>query len=308
MSVKQDIEDLESQLKITPDDLSLRIKLLDLLFHSGQLFTEQQKQHIIWIIENRSDADAPWKEWSVHFMLPNEPVGIRALWEQQINKDSKNINIKKHAAEMLTNIDIGFSIDCWRQVLRSSPDDRDVQESLAFSLFLQASDSEEAFKIFKSLYSKQSILGKIRSFLSNLTFAPERLNQESSIFMLSIAALNAFDIGHSNDFKKYSEAIDKRMSISLNDRFDLHPGYSVLALDAASNCLTKIIDNRLQNLLQLSSLGYSSLVMYDFRIIKKLMKNDFREQANSLIEAYLKKDKNSEIRAFIKNLDLTELS
>ena len=165
---------LEEGLKTTPDNLSVRKKLITYYFEAmltsrAPELEERREQHIFWLIEHHPDSElAGSPEAGIH------PVGFsgstegyqrgKQLWLQQVESHPDNLRIVRNAARFVSLWDRKFGRELLEKALILDPGDAQASSMLAQSYMQERltveSPEEKAALAKKALWIRERALDK----------------------------------------------------------------------------------------------------------------------------------------------------
>jgi hypothetical protein len=141
---RNDAENIESLLKSRPDDLAARTRLLGFYFRGAtrdyplEIRIEARRRHILWLIENRPEADASaLSEATIdargHVLA--DPVGFdqaSAKWMEQAGRHATDARVLGHAANFFRLSDKERAVSLLRQAQAIQPDRRGWSASIGY--------------------------------------------------------------------------------------------------------------------------------------------------------------------------------
>ena len=126
-------QELEEKLKMDPNDLDSRIKLLGYyLGKNVNAANKARQRHILWIIENKPDYEGG--EMLSSFMMIHPQIDgevydqAKALWLKHIEKSPKNIKILINAANFFRFTDKPLSENLFKKVKEIDPNYQSMME------------------------------------------------------------------------------------------------------------------------------------------------------------------------------------
>jgi tetratricopeptide (TPR) repeat protein len=191
--------DLEKKSAATPDDLSLRIKLVS--YYNGKYGSEtarkNRQQHILWIIKNHPDVMGLDSEI---FLVPelDNPAFEQAkkLWLEQVKKNPKNIKILRNAAQFFYQDDKDDAEKLINRAMELEPKSYEWPAELGHLYHLcwiGAKKTEEKIKFAKLSFQQYEKALKLD------------IDEIHESYLLPDIAKAAFESGDSKNAKDYCE-------------------------------------------------------------------------------------------------------
>ena len=130
-----EVQQLEEKVKIKPDLLRVRIKLLGYYFtryHYSKELQKSRQKHILWIIQNYPESEIAGTPYvSLNPIIDNGAYTRAAnIWLSQIGKDSTNTAILGNTASFFMIYDKDLSEKLIKQAISLEPNNQKWQELL----------------------------------------------------------------------------------------------------------------------------------------------------------------------------------
>ncbi len=122
-----DAQQLEGDLRVSPEDLSLRQRLMET--YKAQNDTRSLAPHIFWTIEHHAESGLAG---SVLMQLPagtEEYDRAKQLWQDQVSRNASGPVLRNAAA--FFDADPVYALDLLKQAHPLAPEDRDLSLALA---------------------------------------------------------------------------------------------------------------------------------------------------------------------------------
>jgi tetratricopeptide (TPR) repeat protein len=195
-------QQLEDTLKQTPEDLSIRTKLLGYYFQrqfQSDSTRKVRQQHALWIIRNHPESEIaglPFVELDFVLDGPAYTEGV-TLWRQQVDNHHNETAILRNAAAFFLLHDRAYSEDLLKKGAALEPNNPYWPERLAHLYSLgskRQSDSGKAASAAAALKNSET------------AYALTTGEREKS-YMLDDLAKEAYDAGEFDKAKTYAEQL-----------------------------------------------------------------------------------------------------
>lgn len=144
-------QELENELKQTPDDLDIRAKLLGYYFlrqRESASIRKTRELHVLWVIQNHPEAEIAGTPYAgLQSMLGGEAYAQgKAIWEQQVSAHPNDPAVVRNAVKFFLLNDPTLAEDLLKKGAALEPNNPQWPESLGHLYTLRASRKHEQHK------------------------------------------------------------------------------------------------------------------------------------------------------------------